>query len=206
MKYKNKILPITFFLAIALVVLSIYRYLHSPSFQARRLLEEIRQLDADLNPLSDLLEELEIIHSYDSRTTREIFDDIAALDLSAQTILIDALIDILKQDQPNLEKVKTNAALALSNIGAPAAPALLDLLNHPNLQTRLHAARALIHIDQYCQNPDIIQLCIDATKDPDPQIRLQTVLNLYETGMYAQPATPDLIQLLSDNLVVRAKL
>ena len=200
MKHKNKIIPLAILLIIALIALSIQRYSHSPTRQARRLLKEIRYLNADLNPLSDILQELDIVQSYDSRSPQEIFDDIAALDQSAQNIIIEALIDILIQDQPDQPRLKTNAAAALSNIGPTATPALLDLLNHSDIQTRLHAAAVLVHIDRHYQNPIIIQLCIDATKDPDPQFRLQAVKILHETGMYAAPAIPELIRLFSEDV------
>lgn len=129
MKLKNKIIFAAFFLTITIIVLSIHRYLHSPSFQARKLLNELRNYHTSPGPIADFFMEIGLIKNDDYRDEREIIEDIAALGPSIIPHLIEALnqdddIDFKHNVVMIFTEIKTSDPLVID--------ALTSLLNEPD--------------------------------------------------------------------------
>lgn len=78
-----------------------------------------------------------------------------------------ALVNLL-QTTPHPD-VASMAALALANMGAIVLPRIAELLRSPT--TRCYAVQTLAHL----QTPAAIDLLVQVTADPDPQIRAMAI-------------------------------
>lgn len=169
MKHKNKIIITALFLTITLITLSIRCYLQSPSFQARKLLDELRNYNTSPGPIADFFMEIGLIKSYEYHDNLEIIEDIVALGPSVIPHLIEALnqgddmdfkYDVvmifsgIKTSDPHVIDVLTSLLKepaadeyfimaifdALGYIGLPAESALLELIQRSDPKIQLLAA------------------------------------------------------------------
>jgi|GEM_PF-3052192 len=83
---------------------------------------------------------------------------------------------------------------ALSRIGAPAVPALVDILHDRDHERRSHAARALARIGPAARDavPDLIA----ALDEPDLKVRKNIIRALGQIGPAAADAVPALVDAL----------
>lgn len=103
--------------------------------------------------------------------------------------------------QDGNEEVRSNAAIALANIGGSGAKAALpvllkDLQQKTDLEKRRQAAGVIGNI-----GPDAkaaVALLQQALKDPDKELRYNAATSLGNLREAAEPAVPDLVQVVAD--------
>ncbi len=88
------------------------------------------------------------------------------------------------------------AATALSDIGTPAIPALMQAVKDPNETVRLGALRSLGGMGNVAKS--IAPQLIPSLKDPSPKIQVQTAWALRSMGESPEPILPVLIAKLKD--------
>ncbi|MEO2030055.1 MAG: HEAT repeat domain-containing protein [Fuerstiella sp.] len=88
------------------------------------------------------------------------------------------------------------AAQAFAKVGAVAAPALIDALQHANPEVRSTVIDALGHIGPAASEatPHLVQML----KDDDSTVRYRAVRALHEFEHQAQPAIPTLIEIINN--------
>lgn len=101
-------------------------------------------------------------------------------------------------NDPDLE-VRSNAALALGNIGGDAAreavPVLIDALKQGHTELRRQAAVAIRNIGPAAR--DAVPSLRRALQDQDEQLREYAAAALAGIGKEAEPAVPDLVEVLT---------
>lgn len=139
-------------------------------------------------------------------------DEDALVRLSAVTALgkvqaqpestVPALVAIFRSKEDGLWR---EAAIALSQIGSPAVPALTEALKDNRADVRLNAALALGRIGAVAK-PSVPPL-IELSKDPNLAVQQQAIVALGQIGVDAQPAVPVLVAALKQpNWQIRANV
>ena len=100
---------------------------------------------------------------------------------------------------PTRAQRRAAAAFALGQIGpaaASVAPELVNALKDPSPQVRQQAAEALRYTQGW--TPATLSALRQALKDPDPMIRTRAEEVFWQMGPRAEPAMPELVELLKD--------
>jgi len=225
MKHYPKFIALTILIAIILVIIALNRHFHSPAFQARRLLAELRLVGEPPNTISEILMDMGFITDVGQRHPTVIIDEGVVLGESAVPIFLPALDDdnenvrhyvanILSemgsQAQsaiPHLiQKISENPDLnhqlllteILSSIGDPAVGALQELAARDSEREKLLVAIALSEIDHNLIDNELSQLYLDSLSSLDHNIRLLATYVAWSLGPDAADAAPLLIPLLKE--------
>jgi HEAT repeat protein len=108
-----------------------------------------------------------------------------------------ANVPALIEDLKGADKEKSGQAnLALIRVGAPATPALVELLGTSDPRLRFLALTTLWGMGARAESA--VPTLAETLADPDPEIRNGAAMALANMGPAAAPAVPALIKALSD--------
>ena len=199
MKHYPKFIVLTIIIAIILVIIALNRHFHSPAFQARRLLAELRLVGEPPKTISELLMDMGFITDVGQRHPTVIIAEGVVLGESAVPIFLSALDDtndnvrvsvtqILIEMGPQvqsaiphlIQKISDSSDLnhqlllthILGGVGDTAVPALQELAAQGSAREKLLAAIALSKIDHELIDDELTQLYRDSLSSPDRNFRL----------------------------------